>query len=350
MERLSQLLLRNADRLASTDILLINPPLDHLFRHWTDAGRQVRIWNQDFGDYRWFSDNGANVGFGVLPEAGTLPAQLILCQPREKDRLEMMLHFIAVSMPRAGSLWLVGNNDAGIKSAGKRLHHQFGQAVHTDSARHGALFIATQPLRTDSGADGFTLEQYQQKWLLGSPPGELRMVSLPSTFAHGRLDKGTETLLGVLSRLQGKDRPSGNVLDFGCGIGIIGLTLLLRDPAIHLTLLDDSALALESARLSLLANGMEADLLPSNGLREVRQQFDWIVSNPPFHRGVTKRYDIARDFFQEARRALTRQGKMLLVCNRHLPYEGWLTELFEHVAVQHETAQFKVLCVSRPRN
>jgi 16S rRNA (guanine1207-N2)-methyltransferase len=345
MERVSQLILRQAPHLPEGEILLFNAPADNLFRELTTTDRKVRLWTQDFGDYRWFRDNGADVGFGVLPEPANLPAHILLIQPREKERLDLLLHFFAASLPAAGNLWLVGENSAGIKSAGKHLGKFFRQSVHVDSARHCVLFHATQAVAPLP----FQLESYQQKWLLGVPPHELRMVSLPSAFAHGRLDRGTELLLEVMAQLKGQQKPAGSVLDFGCGIGVIGLTLLLRDPTIKLSLLDNSALALESAHLSLQANSMQAQLLPSSGLAEVRQRFDWIVSNPPFHRGVATRHDIARDFFVQARHVLGRQGKILLVCNRHLPYEGWLKEQFSAVDTLHSTNEFRVLCASRPK-
>ncbi|MGH8033672.1 MAG: methyltransferase [Lysobacterales bacterium] len=343
---MSQLLLRNTERLAAGEILLFNPPPDHLFQQWVATGRQVRIFSQDYDIFRWFSDSGAQADFSVLPDATTLPSQIILYQPREKERLDMLLHFLAASLPSGGNLWLAGDNASGIKSAGKRLGQFFGQFTHIDSARHGALFQASQP----TAPAAFTMEHYQRKWMLGDPTNELRMVSLPGAFAHGRLDRGTLVLLGALEQSIGKERPSGSVLDFGCGIGVIGLKLLLREPSIDLTLLDNSALALESARLSMQANGLEARLLPSSGLCEVGQRFDWIVSNPPFHRGVATHYDIARDFFTKARHVLTRQGKILLVCNRHLPYEDWLREQFGQVDEVHGTNEFKVLCALRPKS
>jgi 16S rRNA (guanine1207-N2)-methyltransferase len=323
-------------------VLLFNPPADGLFQQIAAHGHEVRCWSQDFGTSRWLLGNGAEAGYGVLPEPAELPAQVILFQPKEKERLDMLLHFFAAALPAHGRLWLVGENQAGIKSAGKRLETFFSSSGKLDSARHCVLYRAQSP----APPEAFQLEAYVHKWVLDIPPDELRVASLPGVFAHGRLDRGTEVLLQVLSHCTGKNALKGRVLDFGCGIGVIGLAVLIKNPEVELTLLDHSALALESARRSLLANGLQAELLASDGLAEVRERYDWIVSNPPFHRGIAADFGVAQRFFTQARSVLSKQGKMLLVCNVHLRYESWLSEQFNRVEQVESSGGYKVLRAS----
>jgi len=344
VERPSQLILRNRAALTAGDILLFNAPPDHLFQE-LGAGR-VGIWCQDFGEYRWFIDHGARSGFGVLPEAGALPAQVILFQPREKERLELLLHFLAAGLPAGGILWLVGANQSGIGSAGKYLKKYFASATKADNARHCKVFCASRAIPPPP----FLLSDYQQKWLLGAPGEELRLVSLPGVFSHGRLDRGTALLLETLADLRGAECPAGRVLDFACGIGVLGLSLLKRDPTLELTLLDSSALALESVRQTVQANDLQATVLPSDGLAEVNRRYDWIISNPPFHRGVSRDFDVSRRLFEQSARVLTRQGKILLVCNRNLPYDKWLADHFSLVETLAGNNEYKVLRALRPKN
>jgi 16S rRNA (guanine1207-N2)-methyltransferase len=138
-------------------------------------------------------------------------------------------------------------------------------------------------------------------------------------------------------------KPAGKVLDFACGNGVIGLCLLNAHPATRLTLLDVSALALESSRCSLKANGMEATVLASNGLSRLDGSFDWIITNPPFHRGIKNDLEIARVFFAGAGDFLVKTGKILLVCNHHLPYPAWLRDYFTRVEVVRTDWGFKVV-------
>ncbi|MBS7676150.1 methyltransferase, partial [Vibrio cholerae] len=84
----------------------------------------------------------------------------------------------------------------------------------------------------------------------------LKVVSLPGVFSHGRLDRGTELLLEHLDKL-----PSGNLLDFGCGAGVLGAAVKRRYPHNTVTMLDVDAFAAASSRLTLAANGLEAEVL-----------------------------------------------------------------------------------------
>jgi 16S rRNA (guanine1207-N2)-methyltransferase len=281
----------------------------------------------------------------VVPESSTLPHTIILFQPREKELLDMCLHFLAANAHPDANVWLVGENTSGIKSAGKALEKHFKSVTKVDSARHCSLYRA----RDAEAVEPFDLARYHQKWLLGNPGAEQRMVSLPGAFAHGRLDRGTELLLQAIARNPADWKVDASVLDFGCGIGVIGLYLLAREPSLKMTLLDSSALALESAKLSLALNGLEATVLASDGLAGLDDRFDLIVTNPPFHRGVATDLAVARRFIQDAGDRLRKQGRIILVCNRHLPYEPWLCESFGDVQTLEGNKEYKVLRASRPK-
>ena len=372
MENVSQILLRNRALLsgagqANAGTLLFNPPRDGLYADLQRDLPALLIHTQDYGDYAWFAAQELPATFGLLPDeasplssevsgpesgavTGAAPGavtgtvrrdQVILFLPREKERLEMLLHYLADTMAPNASLWLVGENRAGIKSAGKRLEKYFAEVTRVDNARHCSLLRARPP----APPAPFRLDDYREQWTLGEGDQALKLVSLPGAFAHGRLDKGTAFLLDYLA-----ERPplTGQVLDFGCGTGVIGLTLLQRSPELELTLVDSAAAALESARLSLAANGLEATILASDGLDDVAGRFDWIISNPPFHRGVQADTSTTERFIMATGRRLKAGGRLLIVCNRHLPYEGWLASCFDAIENRAASHEFKILMAQRP--
>ena len=152
MERSSQVILRNASRLKPGSVLLVNPPRDHLCQLFEQEGRLVRASTQHFGDYRWLQASGVNVTFDVVPWPVAPDEVVVMTLPREKERLDMMLHSISAGMTPDSVLWLVGENQAGIKSAGRHLERHFNAVTKLDNARHCGLFEATGP-QTDTPFD-----------------------------------------------------------------------------------------------------------------------------------------------------------------------------------------------------
>ncbi len=341
MENVSQVLLRNADRLPPGTLHLVNPEADELFRQVASRGLTVRLSTGSHGVFRRLQALGAAVRFEAVPvfDEGTDTTALVL--PREKDRLDMTLQAVTATMRPAGRLWLVGENRAGIKSSPRLLRQYFRHVEKLDSARHCGLFEAREPLATEP----FELERFEKKWRLDRPGRQLELVTLPGVFAHGRLDAGTALLLDAMENVA----IGGDILDFASGCGVVGITALDTDPGARLTLLDDSALAIEAGKRSLAANGLSATSLASNGLDELEGRFDWILSNPPFHRGVRDDLDIAADFFQRAGTFLAEKGRILVVFNRHLPYEGWLRNQFNSVIRRASSREFTVIEANKPK-
>jgi 16S rRNA (guanine1207-N2)-methyltransferase len=360
VEAVSQVILRNEARLPPGPVLLIDPARDSAADALRTAkaaeppvaARDLRLSTQDFGDFRWFEAGGAVVEFAAVPTLSAAEQAVILRLPREKDRLAMQLHAVAAQMQATGMpsarLWLVGENRAGIKSAGRHLQQYFGQVAALDKARHCGLFEACGP-RSERP---FKLEDYVRGWSVRYAGRAIHLRTLPGVFAHGRLDRGTALLLAALERRQ----PRGRVLDFACGSGVVGLALQAAAAGeLQLTLLDASALALESSRRSLAASGLDpaaVTLLASDGLAELSpaaaDRFDWIVSNPPFHRGVRNDLDVAAAFFRTAGTFLRETGRMVVVFNRHLPYPQWLQGAFGHVERLVESGEYTVVEASRP--
>jgi tRNA1(Val) A37 N6-methylase TrmN6 len=89
-------------------------------------------------------------------------------------------------------------------------------------------------------------------------------------------------------------QPGDKVLDAGAGVGVAGLCLLARCPQIHVTAvdIDEGAVALAEANAQLNANSANfraitldltapAETLIAKGL--VREGYDQVMANPPFH-------------------------------------------------------------------
>lgn len=172
--------------------------------------------------------------------------------------------------------------------------------------------------------------------------GDCRYEQLPGVFSGSRVDQATAFLLthwpeGEIPR---------QILDVGCGSGIIGHQLLRRYPAARLTAVDDSILAVESARRNLAATG--ATVLYGDTLDGVeRGSQDLIVTNPPFHFGYENNIEVSLSLFRQASERLRSSGRLVIVANRHLNYATHLTRLFGTVRTAADNGRF-VIYVCHP--
>ena len=80
------------------------------------------------------------------------------------------------------------------------------------------------------------------------------------------------------------------LLDIGTGSGCIAISLAKNLPDVHVSALDVSAKALEIAQLNAQQNGVQINFICQNILETTKldQQFEVIVSNPPYVRELEK--------------------------------------------------------------
>lgn len=99
-------------------------------------------------------------------------------------------------------------------------------------------------------------------------------------FSTFEIDDGTDLLLRSLAPAH---EPPADLLDLGCGCGVIGIVLARRYPEARVLMADKDLLAVRYARHNAALNGVErVTVLGSVGLSEVPAgSFDLIVSNIP---------------------------------------------------------------------
>ncbi len=108
-----------------------------------------------------------------------------------------------------------------------------------------------------------------------------------SLFSSFDVDKGTRLLLKTLAKEVDLAAVS-SVLDVGCGVGVIGLSLKRLNPGLALTAQDRDALALAFTQRNAALNGLDEVAFPGGlglqGLGDAR--YDLIVSNLPGKAGA----------------------------------------------------------------
>jgi len=154
-----------------------------------------------------------------------------------------------------------------------------------------------------------------------------RICNHANVFSRASLDIGTRFLLQHLP----KDTLAKNIVDLGCGNGVVGLMLAESHPLSHLHFVDESYMAVASAKenFSNAFPERSSDFFVADGLTEfTAESMDLIVCNPPFHQQNTIGNQIALSMFKQAHRTLCKGGELWVIGNRHLAYHIDLKRLF----------------------
>jgi 16S rRNA (guanine1207-N2)-methyltransferase len=305
MDPRSEVLLRQA-RLFKGPVLLAGLPADDLLGQLPAA----HGWSWHAGEQAQLQARFAGrCHYGTEPGAARFDSA-VLFLPKSRELTDYLLQALAAHLA-GGMLYLVGEKRAGIERASKQLA-AFGKPRKLDSARHCQLWqvqVAQVPLVPQ-------LEELAQQFSLQLDDGPLQVISLPGVFSHGRLDRGTALLLQHLDHL-----PAGHLLDFGCGAGVLGAVLKRRYPQSRISLLDVDAFAVASSRLTLAANGLQAEVLAGDGIHAAPLGLAAILSNPPFHQGVHTSYAATEQLLRDASGHLQPGGELRLVANSFLQYK-----------------------------
>ncbi|MFC0712103.1 methyltransferase [Azorhizophilus paspali] len=333
MDPRSEVLLRQVELLGG-ELLLAGLPADDLLGRLPAA----HGWSWHAGEHATLTARFAGrCRFGIIPDERPFAAA-VLFLPKSAELTRYLLDSLAARLP-SGELYLVGEKRGGIESAARQLQ-AFGRPRKLDSARHCQLWQVT----VEQAPALPVLEERAQRYRLQATDGPLEVVSLPGVFSHGRLDRGTALLLERLDNL-----PPGDLLDFGCGTGVLGALLKRRYPQSRVILLDVDAFALASSRLTLAANGLEAQTIAGDGIRTAPDGLAAIVSNPPFHQGVHTDYRATEDLLREAARHLRPGGELRLVANSFLKYPPLIERHLGPCQVLAEGNGFRVYRAGRER-
>ncbi len=102
----------------------------------------------------------------------------------------------------------------------------------------------------------------------------------------------------------------GNVLDIGCGCGILGL--LIKDNFnIDLTGIDIQKNNITISKINAKNNNLQSKFIHNNFLQyDFNNKFDYIISNPPFYKGESKQS--------------TNPSKKISRFNSNLPIESFI--------------------------
>lgn len=131
------------------------------------------------------------------------------------------------------------------------------------------------------------------------------------------------------------------VLDLACGNGVLGKMIQFQNPNHEIHLMDDSFLAVQSAKLNL---EKENTFFHYNDSLEIFKEdfFDLVISNPPFHFEYETNIEVAIRLFYEVKRCLKKGGHFQLVASQHLNFKTHLEKIFSLINITAENTKFVI--------
>ena len=158
-------------------------------------------------------------------------------------------------------------------------------------------------------------------------------------FSKKGLDFGTRTLLESLP-----EDLKGDILDFGCGYGPIGI-YLKKSYDCEVDMLDINERSVSLAKKNADLNNAKVNIFLSDIYSNVNKKYDYIVTNPPIRVGKQILYKIlfdAKDYLKE-------NGKIYLVINKDQGAKSLMKDLANSykVSLVNKNKGFFIICAEK---
>ncbi len=161
-------------------------------------------------------------------------------------------------------------------------------------------------------------------------------------FSKDHVDTGTAILLNVLK----DENISGNVLDMGCGYGVIGIVMKKMFNDIDVTMVDINPRAVECSVSNAQRNDVNCKILVSDGFKNIENSYNIIITNPPIRTGKKVIYQM----FEDSASFLEKDGSLYLVIRKQhgaLSAIKKLEELFSSVEIKDKDKGFYVIMAKK---
>jgi 16S rRNA (guanine1207-N2)-methyltransferase len=332
------------------DAQLSLPPDGHVLFLRARAGVRLREMMQPDWlceqSFMPFADELARNGLRVgKPATDAKFALVLVLPPRQRDEARALFARALTHLEVGGSVLASMPNAEGARSGESDLRALCGSVQHLSKHKCRVFWSTPEPGDIDSAV--------LAQWLALDAPREIEggYVSRPGLFAWDRIDRASALLADHLP-----PDLHGSVADLGAGYGYLAAQVIARCPQVtSLDLYEAEARAIEPAQLNLAraqksaAREMNVAVHWHDVTRGLPRSYDAIVSNPPFHQGRADLPELGRAFITSAADALHAHGRLLIVANRHLPYEATLASRFNQVRTLVTQDGFKVIEASGVR-
>lgn len=337
----NQVIERNIEHLPAGNVLLLDMLEDDAMSEFAQLRQDIAWYGYTPFFDTWQRSDQSKVFFSAWLQETEIDARfdaVIIYYPKTKLRFDYYLSMISKLLNTDATIYVVGEKKGGVKSCEKQIKSYSPKANKLDAARHCQLYSAW--------FNGEVCAKQMDDWFnvrpttvnIDSKSVELDLYSLPGVFSASGVDEGTQLLLDTIEPVSGKG------IDFGCGCGIISAAVA-KAFGCQLTAIDVDALAVASSNKTFAMNNIDAQAIASNGLSELvnaGKQFNFIVTNPPFHTGLKTDYGITEALLKNSPKVMKSSFCMWMVANAFLPYPELFNRYIRPAVIKNKNKRFNI--------
>ena len=169
---------------------------------------------------------------------------------------------------------------------------------------------------------------------------DLCFRSCDSIFSKNKIDDGTRALLEAVNK---KCELSGFGLDLGCGLGVIAIALI-KKLNLKFDMVDINNTAVKLSKENLIKNNVQknATVFYSDGFSNVKENYDFIITNPPIKTGKKLLFDLMQGAYEH----LNTNGQLILVIRKDHGMESlkkYITSIFGNCEIIDRNKGFYIL-------
>lgn len=269
-------------------------------------------------------------------------ARIVYRVSKEKALVHYSINQAARLLSVGGELVLAGLKTEGSKTYLEKCSRLFGNGR---ALKNGTVYSGCFVKQVD-GVCAAPLDDQDYARLRWLEAGALGFYSKPGVFGWDRIDEGSAFLLAALGEDFVQRTVPQSMLDLGCGYGY--LTVMTRHwPLARRVAVDNNAAALRAMEANAAHYQLAVDVVADDVARTLRESFDVILCNPPFHRGFAVAEDLTDQFLTQAARLLASNGVAVFVVNGFIPLEQKAAAYFSSVKTLASNRSFKVVALSQ---
>ena len=169
---------------------------------------------------------------------------------------------------------------------------------------------------------------------------ELCFRSCDSIFSKNQIDEGTRTLVNTIAE---KCALNGFGLDLGCGLGCLAIPLIKKFN-VNFDMVDINNTAVKLSKENLIKNNVQknAQVFYSDGFSEVKNNYNFIVTNPPIKTGKKLLFDLMQGAYEH----LLDNGLLVLVIRKDHGMESLkkhITSIFNNCEIIERNKGYYIL-------